>query len=1141
MRLKLTVMMTCLLAFAEMTLAQNIELTFTASGMADSIHQILAINTDTGDSILFPGYKKLILTSTVGTGNFELENDQILAYPNPSSGEAYISCGNVNRGTGIVYIRSITGKVLHNQRVDFTGGNKLVKVHLAHPGVFFVEVCGSGYRYTAKLICIESPYSDFDIALYNEADDHEPPLKTNPGTAAALGYLPGDKLLLMCYADPYCTIVSDSPVASKNLDIEFVDCVDKQRTVYPVVFIGDQVWMARNLQYSLYLTYHDQGSSNTASYYVYGHSGSSLSAARNSANYRGYGMLYNWPAAMAEATSSDRVESGVQGICPDGWHLPSSSEWSILNQYLSQNSGEKMKERGFDFWESTNRNATNSSGFGGRGGGFHNHSFGDDNYFLPYDYELKENAYFWTSTQSSADKAFALKLSANSKFLTGTTRLKSEGISVRCLRGDNYNLNPTANLQIIPNAGDTTTLFIFDPMLSSDDLSDTDKLMIRWDFDGDDIWDTDFEPLQQATHQYHNPGAYLIKYEVADEEGLTDKEERIVYVGDFCFLDERDNTYYAACHIGDQVWMSQNLGYLPDVSNVDGGPYYVYDNEVTSVSYAKKTENFQKYGVLYKWAAALTACPEGWHLPTDSEWKELEQFLGMSEEEVNKDFLRTSGSVGEKLKSEFLWNGSNGTNSSGFNGFPGGGRFRTAFVMFPYRTYFSGLGDQAYYWTSTKAFQPYYRNLSNADNGVTRGYDPGDDWTSGSVRCIKGKMPEPPRVVTLEAAEVTGFSALLRAEFADTGSAKILEKGFFWSKDSVTILDDNKVTLGDGGQPFDLILENLRAETSYYFIAYGTNKMGTGMGKLAHFTTGPGFAEIQTSYMMDVLDRSAKSGGIVTFDGGSELIEVGLCWAEHQNPSFDDNSLVASTVTTEFFLTLEPLEPSTTYYVRAYVENEFGTSYGEVCEFLTADGYFAFGGRNYGYRNFGSRDWMIQNLAFLPQVDDPTDYSQTESKYYIYGYAGDSPDEALGLKNYQIYGVLYNWFAAMNGEIDQANNVEVQGICPDGWRLPSQSDWEALTDSFGGRVNAGWKLRERGNLLWDDSPIPGTDESGFSARPGGMNTDAGFKWLGSNGAFWTTTKAGSNKIKYAQVASYNRGVLFSDAERQNGLSIRCVR
>ena len=150
------------------------------------------------------------------------------------------------------------------------------------------------------------------------------------------------------------------------------------------------------------------------------------------------------------------------------------------------------------------------------------------------------------------------------------------------------------------------------------------------------------------------------------------------------FIDSRDGHEYKWIGIGKQRWMAENLAYLPNVSPPTSGSstdpyYYVYDYQGTDVNEAQATDNYQTYGVLYNWPAALEACPDGWHLPSDDEWKELEIFLGMSHDFIGVDDIGFRGTdQGGKLKetgtTHWLSPNTGATNSSGFTALPGGSR-----------------------------------------------------------------------------------------------------------------------------------------------------------------------------------------------------------------------------------------------------------------------------------------------------------------------------------------------------------------------------------------------------------------------------------------------------------------------------------
>ncbi|NLA24966.1 MAG: hypothetical protein GX879_08375 [Bacteroidales bacterium] len=106
-------------------------------------------------------------------------------------------------------------------------------------------------------------------------------------------------------------------------------------TVYKTVEIGNQVWMAENLKYLPQVD--NSHSLSNPKYYVLNYSGTDKEAAKVTDSYKTMGVLYNWLAAMADATSSNANPSGVQGVCPAGWHLPSDAEWTELENFLANN------------------------------------------------------------------------------------------------------------------------------------------------------------------------------------------------------------------------------------------------------------------------------------------------------------------------------------------------------------------------------------------------------------------------------------------------------------------------------------------------------------------------------------------------------------------------------------------------------------------------------------------------------------------------------------------------------------------------------------------------------------------------------------------------------------------------------------
>jgi uncharacterized protein (TIGR02145 family) len=232
------------------------------------------------------------------------------------------------------------------------------------------------------------------------------------------------------------------------------------------------------------------------------------------------------------------------------------------------------------------------------------------------------------------------------------------------------------------------------------------------------------------------------------------------------FTDDRDGQVYAAVKIGEQVWMAQNLNYAypkltitEESEDPDGEPVVTQDS--ISVCYNDSTENCEKYGRLYTWAAAMDSaglasgdtanankcgygvscsakspvrgvCPSGWHLPDSTEWNALEKFV------ADSLFGGDTSKVGYALKSTNGWySNGNGSDAFGFNGMPvgygwknsSGWRFKTQ-----YKAYIIG------FWSSTEKSSGVIYVLSLAYD--ERGDTAADKDIIFPVRCVKDAAAE---------------------------------------------------------------------------------------------------------------------------------------------------------------------------------------------------------------------------------------------------------------------------------------------------------------------------------------------------------------------------------------------------------------
>ena len=187
---------------------------------------------------------------------------------------------------------------------------------------------------------------------------------------------------------------------------------------------------------------------------------------------------------------------------------------------------------------------------------------------------------------------------------------------------------------------------------------------------------------------------------------------------------------------------------------------------------------------------------------------------------------------------------------------------------------------------------------------------------------------------------------------------------------------------------------------------------------------------------------------------------------------------------------------------------------------------------------------MGNNLAYLPEVSSGSEGSDSDEYYYIHGYNGNSVSEAKAEDNYETYGVLYNWPAAMAGELSSNTNPSsVHGVCPDGWHLPSDAEWTELINYLGGEEIAGGKMKETGYTHWISPNTGATNESGFTGLPGGNRNDfhSSFREFGTGGYFWSATESSSPRVFTRKIGySYTNMYRNSDT-KPNGISVRCIK
>ena len=179
-------------------------------------------------------------------------------------------------------------------------------------------------------------------------------------------------------------------------------------------------------------------------------------------------------------------------------------------------------------------------------------------------------------------------------------------------------------------------------------------------------------------------------------------------------------------------------------------------------------------------------------------------------------------------------------------------------------------------------------------------------------------------------------SVEMRGCLNDNGGYEVFERGFCWDLEGKPSIESNKKFIGgDELGNYSIIVDGLRPNTQYYFRAYAKNKNGISYGDIRTFTTldgSPTAETIQVKYGTTMLECYGKVGT----DSGFPIIRRGVCYSTHSMPTLDDNVVLSSSNDIgEYDVTIENLEEGTTYYVRAFAENENGVSYGDVISATT--------------------------------------------------------------------------------------------------------------------------------------------------------------------------------------------------------------
>ena len=414
--------------FSITVFGQDIIINFAGEGASTEITTVEIVNLSNCSSIEVAGGSSLNLSNyIIGVEEFEyLESNNISSYPNPFNNSTNIEF-YVNQSDYVtVTVCDIAGKVVADYSKELTAGVHSFEFTANNLGMYFINVSGTNFVQNSKVICLSNNPQQAQL-VYNEQIAGTKIEKSYKNVnSKEFSFTEGDTLKLKGISSDYATVIVKIPTVSETYTFNFVACQDGDGNNYAIVEIGEQTWMAENIRTTKYPNGNDiphiaddtewadlEDNDTDDAYCFYDNDENSV-----------YGALYTYAAA----TNGVNTGTNIQGVCPDGWHVPSYDEWTTLSTQLGGENvaGGKLKSTCMELWNTHNTGATNESGFSVLPGGARSNS--DGTFGI-----TGGGSNWWSATQNSGSDAWYRYLYYVHAGFGRSYYYKSIGFFARCV------------------------------------------------------------------------------------------------------------------------------------------------------------------------------------------------------------------------------------------------------------------------------------------------------------------------------------------------------------------------------------------------------------------------------------------------------------------------------------------------------------------------------------------------------------------------------------------------------------------------------------------------------------------------------------------------------------------------------------
>ena len=1121
------------------------------------------------EAIFFPD---TVYTLTIGTGISDYaDGNEMQVMPNPFDGRTQLNLCLAQGESVRMVIVDITGKKCAEYNGRLSEGDNIFEIMLTTPQTYILSVQTSEGMHSVKMVNTGRAGANQISLVGGESNTTKVKISSTKSHVFELG----DEMCYTGYSQQSNGVISSSSITqyqnnSETIVLHFAietgpsygqpcpgtaTVTDIDNNTYNTVQIGNQCWMKENLR----TTHYANGTSIPL-----GTNASTTTAYRynpndDANNVPTCGYLYNWPAVMHGSSSSTTNPSGVQGICPTGWHVPSDAEWTQLTNYVSSqtqyqcnNSSENIAKAlaSTTGWYSSttacavgnNPSTNNATGFSALPAG--DYYGGNYSYFGGY-------AYFWSATESNGSYACCRYLGCLSANVSSGNGSKGNGFSVRCVRdslsgGETTETIPTVITNSVSNI--TATNATCGGNVTSDGGATVTARGVCWSTSqnptvndshtsngsGTGIFTSSITGLTAGTTYYVRAYAMnSVGTAYGDQVNFTATSSPMEQDGQPCpgaaTVTDVDGNVYNTVQIGNQCWMKENLRTTHYANGTSIPLVGTSTSTTTPYRYnpGNDANNVSTYGYLYNWPAVVKGttgsddkpsclkgiCPEGWHVPSVAEWTELTDYVR------SQPYYHCGGdsnAIAKALVSSTGWHNSSGAcnvgsdtnsnNRTGFSAMPAGRGGPNTYTM----------GYSSFFWSATctlgysSSNYSYHLYLSYSSAEIAEIMSRQGAQNEGySVRCLRDAVSVP-TVITDDFSFISSNYAVGGGNVLYSGGADVTDRGICWNTMPNPTINDNVIS--DFGLDF---------VASYDFLP--------GQGE-----TLSGSYVNNADYQTDVHGRGSNTS--ISMGRGS------------------------------FTSIFTNLLPGTTYYVRAYATNSAGTAYGNELSFTTLntsiDGQPCPGaaivtdydGNSYNTVQIGNQCWMKENLRTTHYSNGTSialgSSTSTTTAYRYY------PDNSSS--NVSTYGYLYNWKAVMrNSSSSSSNPSGVRGICPTGWHVPSDAEWTQLTNYVSSQTQCqcnnsssyiakalasttGWNSSTETCTVGNN---PSTNNAtGFSALPAGGYGNY-YNVFGGIANFWSATEYnGLDDFAYFRYLYYIDASVYRDfSVKGYGFSVRCVR